>query len=251
MEQIGSLRALIGEDIAYRESAGFMSDREFWLDALNDCSEPPLLSARAAPMSEQVLHRTVDIDPPTMMRLREFARRADLTLPQVFTLATVTLIHRLTEVEDLVIGQFMTARMTPIARATPAMATNLAPLRFNIRSDMPVGAVAEQVRRRTRAALKRQRYRIADIRRDLRRVDRPIARQICSVRPFQHSVQFAGARTTNHPLRKGLSRTSTFTSFTMTPGRARAVWSWTPMRRSTMRNIWSAYSAGSCSFCPF
>src|SRR5208282_6395037 len=144
-----------------------------------------------------------DIDPPTMMRLREFARRADLTLPQVFTLATVTLIHRLTEVEDLVIGQFMTARMTPIARATPAMATNLAPLRFNIRSDMPVGAVAEQVRRRTRAALKRQRYRIADIRRDLRRVDRPIARQICSVRPFQHSVQFAGARTTNHPLRNG------------------------------------------------
>ena len=154
-------------------------------------------------MSAQVLHRALDISHPILISLKEFARRSGLTFPQVITLATIILIHRLTGTEDLVVGQFMTARMSPIARATPSMATNLVPLRFSIQSDMPVGALAEQVRKRTREALRRQRYRIADIRRDLHCVDRPIARQVCSVRPLPRSPRFADARTTNHPLRNG------------------------------------------------
>src|SRR5262249_15428779 len=81
--------------------------------------------------------------------------------------------------------------------------TNIVPLRFSIQSDMRVETLSEQVRRNTRAALRRQRYRIADIRRDLRRIDRPIVRQMCSVRPFENSPQFAGAKSTNHTVGSG------------------------------------------------
>lgn len=203
IEQMGSIRTLIDEDLAYRESASFTSDRESWQRVLSDCPEPPSLTVGTAPLSERILHRTEEIPPATVAHLREFTQRTSLTVPQVITLAAVILIHRLTKAEDLILGQFMMARMSPIGRGTPAMATNIIPLRFNIQSDMRVETLSDQVRRNTRAALRRQRYRIADIRRDLRRVGRPIVRQICSVRPLENSPQFAGARSTNHPVRNG------------------------------------------------
>jgi enterobactin synthetase component F len=202
-EQMGALRTLIDEDLAYRESANFMSDRESWQSMLSDCPEPPSLTVGGAPLSERILHRTEEISPATVARIQDFTRRTSLTFPQVITLAAVIFIHRLTNAEDLVLGQSMMARMSPIGRSTPAMATNIIPLRFNIHSDMRLETLSDQVRRKTRAALRRQRYRIADIRRDLRRVDRPIVRQICSVRPLEASPQFAGARSTNHPVRNG------------------------------------------------
>lgn len=203
VQQLGSLRTLIDEDLAYRGSASFTSDGEFWKGVLSDCQEPPSLTVGIAPPSERVLDRTEEISPVTVAHIRDVARRTNLTIPQVFTLAAVIFLHRLTDAEDLVLGQFMMARMSPIARSTPAMATNIVPLRFSIQSDMRVETLSEQVRRNTRAALRRQRYRIADIRRDLRRIDRPIVRQICSVRPFENSPQFAGAKSTNHPVRNG------------------------------------------------
>lgn len=203
IKELGSLRTLIDEDRAYRGSASFTSDGKFWKGVLSDCQEPPSLTGGIAQLSERILYRTEEISPATVAHLREFAQRTDLTIPQVFSLAVAIFFHRLTEAEDLVLGQFMMARMSPIGRSTPAMATNIVPLRFSIQSDMRVETLSGQVRRNTRAALRRQRYRIADIRRDLRRIDRPIVRQICSVRPFEDSPQFAGARSTNHHVRNG------------------------------------------------
>ena len=41
VQQLGSLRDVIDEDVAYRRSPSFESDRKFWLDALNECPESP------------------------------------------------------------------------------------------------------------------------------------------------------------------------------------------------------------------
>ena len=111
IEQLGSLRALIDEDLAYRGSASFTSDGEFWKGVLSDCQEPPSLTVGIAPLSERTLHRTEEISPATVAHIREFAQRTDLTIPQVITLAAVIFFHRLTEAEDLVLGQFMMARI--------------------------------------------------------------------------------------------------------------------------------------------
>ncbi len=91
----------------------------------------------------------------------------------------------------------MTARMSPTARQTPAMTTNVVPLRLSIRPHMPVEELAAQLRRNVRSGMRHQRYRIADMRRDLRRIDRPIVRQAVSVRPFEYAA-FAGAHGTIH-----------------------------------------------------
>jgi amino acid adenylation domain-containing protein len=199
----GSLPALVAEDAAYRASGHFNSDRQYWLDLLADCPEPPSLGLRTSPASEQLLHQIVDLPAATVARLRQVAERLELTFPQLVTLAVAIFIHRLTEAEDIVLGQLMTARMSPTARQTPAMVTNVVPLRVAIKPDMPVEELAVQVRRGVRSGMRHQRYRIADMRRDLRRIDRPIVRQSVSVRPFDYASKFAGAQGTIRTISSG------------------------------------------------
>jgi enterobactin synthetase component F len=199
---LGSLPALVAEDAAYRGSNHFKSDRQYWSDLLADCPDPPSLGIRTASASGQLLHQLVDLPAPTVAGLRHLAQSLELTFPQVVSLAVAIFIHRLTEAEDVVLGQFMTARMSPTARQTPAMVTNVVPLRVAIRPDMRIEELAVQVRRNVRSGMRHQRYRIADMRRDLRRIDRPIVRQAVSVRPFEYAT-FAGSHGTNRTLSSG------------------------------------------------
>ena len=199
---LGSLPALVAEDAAYRASDRFKLDRQYWLDLLADCPEPPSLGMRTSAPSDQLLHETAYLPAPTVTRLRHLAKSLELTFPQVVTLAAAIFIHRLTEAEDVVLGQLMAARTSPTARQTPAMATNVVPLRLAIRPDMPVEELAVQVRRNVRRGMRHQRYRIADMRRDLRRIDRPIIRQAVSVRPFEYAT-FAGSHGATRTLSTG------------------------------------------------
>jgi len=202
-EQVGSVPALVAEDSAYRASGHFEADRQYWLEMMSGCPEPPSLGLHSAPPSAQFLRATADLPAATTARLQEFAQRAGLSFPQAVTLAAAIFIHRLTEAEDVVLGQMMAARMSPVARQTPAMAMNVVPLRLEMRPDMRVEDLAVQVRRKLRAGLRHQRYRVADLRRDLRRIDRPVIRQFVSVRPFDTATYFAGARATTVPISNG------------------------------------------------
>ena len=200
---LGSLAGLVEEDAAYRASGQFKSDRQYWLDSMPDCPEPLSLSIRTPAVPDQYLRQTANLPSAAVEQLQHLARRMDLTFPQIVMLSTAIFIHRLTEAEDVVIGQFMTARMSPIARQTPAMVTNVVPLRLEIQPDTRVEDLAVQVRRKVRTGMRHLRYRIADLRRDLRRIDRPFIRQCVGIRPFDYDLQFAGSRSTNHLLANG------------------------------------------------
>ncbi len=189
---IGSLAALIKEDATYRASAHFSSDRQYWLEVMADCPEPPSLSIGAPAAAGQSLRQTEILPAAATAQLQRFGQQVELTFPQVVTLCAAIFLHRLTDAEDIVLGQFMTARMTPAARQTPAMVRNVVPLRVEVRPDMRLEELAVQVRRKMRTGLRHQRYCIADLRRDLRRIDRPIIRQHISLRPSYDDAQFAG-----------------------------------------------------------
>jgi enterobactin synthetase component F len=202
-QSLGSLPALVEEDIAYRASRHFTSDRQFWLDSMLDCPEPVSLSIRASQVSGEFLRQMTYLPSLTVVQLQNFARHMQMTIPQVATLATAIFIHRLTEAEDIVLGQFMAARMTETSRQTPAMATNVLPLRLAIQSNMTVEDLAVQVRRKVRAGMRHQRYRIADLRRDLRRVAKPIIGQSINVMTFDYNLQFAGYQSMNCQVSNG------------------------------------------------
>ena len=153
-----SLVSLIEEDFTYRASQHFKSDRQYWLNLMSGCPEPPTLGLGTSAVFNQVLHKTADLSSAVVEQLQRLARRLELTLPQVLTLSSAVFIHRLTEAEDLVLGQFMTGRLTPLSRQVPAMVRNLVPLRFNFQPDMRVEDLAVRVRRQMRSAMRHQRY---------------------------------------------------------------------------------------------
>jgi enterobactin synthetase component F len=200
---LGSYATLIEEDAAYRASPHFQADRQFWRDLMADCPEPPSLSVQATPAAGPWLRHVAELSSDAAAELQDFARSVELSAPQALTMAAAIFIHRLTDAEDVVLGQLMAARMTPVARQTPAMMMNVVPLRLQVRPEMPVRELATQMRRQARAGLRHQRYRIADLRRDLHRVDRPIVRQYVSVRPFGYEAGFAGARGATVPISNG------------------------------------------------
>jgi amino acid adenylation domain-containing protein len=205
----GSVASLVAEDAAYRGSARFDSDRRFWRDLMAECPEPlnlghrPLPSSAPSPTPAQFLRQTTFLPSTTVARLQDFAQRMRLTVPQVMTAAIAIFVHRLTEAEDVVLGQFLTARMTAAATQTPAMMSNVLPLRVSIQPGMSVGALMAQIPAKTLSGLVHQRYRIADLRRDLRRIPKPIFGLSISVRKFDYDMRFAGHRSTNCMISNG------------------------------------------------
>ena len=189
---MGSFTDLIKEDVAYRASVQCSTDRQFWLDQLADCPEPPGLSIGTPKATEPFMRQTAVLPAAITAQLQRFGQQVELTFPQVVTLCTAIFIHRLTAAEDVVLGQLMAARMSPIARSTPGLAANVVPLRVEVRPDMRLAELAIQVRRKIRSGIRHQRYNIADLRRDLRRIDRPIVRQHISLRQSYDDATFAG-----------------------------------------------------------
>ena len=199
----GSLGDLVKEDTLYRKSRHFESDRQFFLDLMANCPEPRNLAIRTSSAQEPFLRQITYLAPELIAQIENSAQRMELTFAQFTTLTAAVFIHRLTEAEDIVLGQFMTGRMTRTSRQTPAMARNIVPLRLQIRHDMRIDDLVTQLRRQARAVMRHQRYPIADLRRDLRRIDRPLIRQSVSVRTFDYDAPFAGARGTTHTISTG------------------------------------------------
>ncbi len=137
----GSLAALVEEDAAYRASESFEADRQFWLDLMSGCPAPLTLSNRKSTPSAQFLRLTTELPSTTVTQLQQFAQRLRLTLPQFAIAAIAIFIHRLTEAEDVVLGQYLTARMTATSSRTPAMMRNIVPMRLAIEPTMSVKAL--------------------------------------------------------------------------------------------------------------
>ena len=85
------------------------------------------------------------------------------------------------------------------------MVTNLVPIRVTVHPDMTVSECIRQTAEQIREVLRHQRYRIADLRHDLRRVgdDQPICTPLVNFVPFDYDFTFSGYRSSTHNLSPG------------------------------------------------
>ena len=106
----------------------------------------------------------------TVVQLRAIA--PGVSLPRIITAAVAIFVHLMTKEEDLVLGLQVAARVNPATQNVPGMVTNLVPVRVTVHPDMTVSECILQTAEQIREVLRHQRYRIADLRRDLGRVRR-------------------------------------------------------------------------------
>ncbi|MFI9202077.1 amino acid adenylation domain-containing protein [Streptomyces sp. NPDC053048] len=201
----GRLAALVEEDAAYRDSATYDRDREHWTGHLAGRPAVPTLSGRAALPSRTTLRHTAHLGPQAAARLRELAASVRATWPDVLFAAQALYLARATGRRDVVLGLPMMGRMGSVALRVPGMVMNVLPLRMTVAPDATFAELTRQADLGIRAARRHQRYRYADLRRDLGLLGEggALVGPLVNVMPFDYGLTFAGARSDAHNLSGG------------------------------------------------
>ncbi|MBO8183992.1 non-ribosomal peptide synthetase [Streptomyces spirodelae] len=196
------LRGLLDEEADYRSSDAFAADREFWRARMADRPAPATLAKRSSGAAGEPARCSAQFGADLQRRLTESTGRA---LPTVVLTAMAAYLHRVSGAQDLVLGLPVTARPGP-GDKTSGMVSNLLPLRLTVTSGLSCAELARHVLSRAREALRHQRYRYEDMRRDQRLSleDESLVGPVVNVLPFSYDRGFGGHPMTSHNLAGGL-----------------------------------------------
>ncbi|MET8870049.1 amino acid adenylation domain-containing protein, partial [Nonomuraea sp. NPDC004580] len=204
-----SVHALIDAERAYRDSADYARDRNYWLNALADL--PETTGAGGSPHSGHGVRNLPNppegcfagIDQEQAAALKATARRMGTSLAGLMISAAALYQHCLTGDRDVVIGVAVLGA-GPRERAIPGMKANLAPIRVQMGPRTTIQDVVRQTTRAVRDGLRHQRYRYEEILRDLKLVNREA---LCPVEvnfaSFDHPVRFGECTAESHNLSTG------------------------------------------------
>ncbi|GGU32504.1 non-ribosomal peptide synthetase [Lentzea flava] len=189
VEPFTPLHELVAAE-SYRSDA----DRAFWMEKLGDLPDVATLSGRSAPMSNTFLRHTADVS------------IVDEEWPVAVVAATALYVSRVSGSADVVLGFPVAARVARATRNAPGMVTNVLPLRLTVRQDMSVRELLDHVSAEMGSALRHQRHRVEDMRRELKLVgdDRRLYGPVVNIMPFDlDELDFAGARVRAEQLSTG------------------------------------------------
>ncbi|MGW6423159.1 non-ribosomal peptide synthase/polyketide synthase [Nocardia sp. NPDC055053] len=177
----GDLAELVEGEQRYRESTRFAGDREHWAERIAGLDSPTGLDTRTAPRAAINLVTGGRLSEKLVDRLETIAASDDSTISAVLLAAFAAYLGRLTDRPDAVLSLPVTARTTAVMRRSAGMLSNIVPLR------LPTGAAGagttwgellRAARVEVAGALRHQRYRAEDIRRDAEDDGRPARRAL-------------------------------------------------------------------------
>src|SRR5216683_1429378 len=196
---------LMDADSSYRASADFGRDREFWLNALADFPEVASISGRRVSRALHVPVRYMeDISPGDAADLRAAARRLKTSFGGLMITAAAVYLHRSTGAEEVVLGLSVLGRAGSRLRGIPGMTANVLPIRLTVGRGTSIEELVQQTSRMVRDALRHQRYRYEDIRRDLKLIDGgALFGLIINVMSFDYTIRFGDCPAIAHNLSNG------------------------------------------------
>ncbi|MCX5340138.1 non-ribosomal peptide synthetase [Streptomyces atratus] len=201
-----SVRTLLTEDHAYRQSPEFAADREFWLGQYADRPDPVALSPRPLRPTADFIRRSAHLPAEVHRALTEAAERAGVSRSRIIVAATAAFLHRMTGNPEVILGLSVTGRTGERSFKAPGMAANVLPLRVPVDPAMTVRALLDGARSAVRGVMSHQRYRGEELRGDLglpRDHRRYFGPQL-NIVPFDYDVRFAGSRADAHNMSQRL-----------------------------------------------
>ncbi|WP_431970607.1 amino acid adenylation domain-containing protein [Nocardia sp. bgisy134] len=163
------LEQIYADESAYRESNRFRTDRDYWREQLSDAGGPLSLS--------QVAVTTSTPDPGRRLAMGMLDDHADTTMTAamaafdtnnstLFVAALACYVRSVTGDSDVVLSLPVAARTTVALRRSAGVLSNVVPIRLRFDADTTVGDVVRSTELQITGALRHQRYRHDDIRRD-------------------------------------------------------------------------------------
>ncbi|MGF7119706.1 non-ribosomal peptide synthase/polyketide synthase [Rhodococcus sp. BE178] len=161
------LEKVYDADRTYRASTRFASDREYWLERLSGVGESTSLAGRSAPPAPLSRIDSAALSDGAAARMEAFLGREDTTIATVVIAAFAAYLAHMTGREDVVLSLPVTGRTNAVLRRSGGMASNVVPLRLTVSADTTVSELLARVATEVSGALRHQRYRHEDIRRDV------------------------------------------------------------------------------------
>jgi amino acid adenylation domain-containing protein len=196
-----ALDVLIDTDTEYRRSLAYKEDAEFWIGRLREL--PDRMSVRPGPGTpHRLLRASAGIG--SWSGLIAVARELRVAWPVLVTALAAAFLQRRIGTTEVVLGLETTGRTQPGTRDVPGMTSNISPLRLTAPGRATLAELARDTAAAMREALRHQRYRGEEIRRDLGLGDgRQPYGPIVNVMPFDHDLVFGTAPGVVHRLSSG------------------------------------------------
>ncbi|GGQ76346.1 non-ribosomal peptide synthetase [Couchioplanes azureus] len=200
----GPLADVVAEDERYRASSRYETDREYWTARLAGMPEPVSPADRDAPVGNTFHRGTAQLGAPTLAGLTRLADVADTAWPTAVLTAVAVYLSRVTGSAAQVLGLPVAARARTV-RDTPAMVANVVPVSLAVHPGRTVRDLLAGTAAEITGALRHQRYRLEDMRRDLSALDggRRLYGPVVNVVTSGAEPAFAGRRATWHSLSTG------------------------------------------------
>ena len=197
---LASATVLLDAERDYLDGKRIERNRTYWTDSLSALPEPVTLSAGGT-RTGGVISASQQLSVEDSDRLREFAKQAGVSLPQMMVTAFAGYVHRMTGVEDLVLAMPVHGRLTRAERAVAMMSANAVALRFRFTDAISFVDLVRQGGRTMMSALRHQKYRFEHVRHDLglTRPDQQVARMAVNFEPYGDLLNFGAveAKVTN------------------------------------------------------
>ncbi|WP_033287826.1 non-ribosomal peptide synthase/polyketide synthase [Amycolatopsis jejuensis] len=153
------LAPLRAADQVYAGSAEQERDRAYWREKMAGRPDPVRLASGYSGSGR-------DSHPYDVAALRKLSGDHGTRLSRVVLAALAAYAHRVTGVEDVVLGLPVAVRSSPEVRDLPGMQSNLLPLRVSVRPGMTVAELIDSVTGEVAELLAHARYRGEDLARD-------------------------------------------------------------------------------------
>ncbi|WP_442972089.1 amino acid adenylation domain-containing protein, partial [Rhodococcus sp. T7] len=157
---------IVEDEQRYRSSGRFAKDREYWAERTAHLPEAPSLAGRAAMVGRFARLSSEALPESTATLLDEALEGRNASSAPVVVAAFAAYLAHMTDRTDVVLSLPVSARTTATLRRSGGMVSNIVPLRLQITPEMTVSELVKSVQIELTGALRRQRYRHEDIRRD-------------------------------------------------------------------------------------
>ncbi|MFE3698557.1 non-ribosomal peptide synthase/polyketide synthase, partial [Nocardia tengchongensis] len=164
--KLTDLPTLVEQEFAYRDSSRFKADKEYWAERIAGVEDGTSLAGRSAPPAAINRIATAALTEDQTSLLDQAVARHESSPAGLLIAGFAAYLAQWTGSQDVVLSLPVTARTTAIMRRSGGAASNIVPLRLKVGHDSTVTDLLGQVTVAVSGALRHQRYRAEDIKRD-------------------------------------------------------------------------------------
>ena len=165
---VATMAEIVADEQKYLDSSRRQTDREHWRAVMADVPERVTLSRQpgATGLSSQNIVATSTLSPEFQARVEEVATDLGSSMAMILAAAYGAFLYRMTGNDDVLISLPVTGRSSAKIKRAGGMLSNILPVRMSGLATATVAELVRSVQVEMIGALRHQRYRSDDIRRD-------------------------------------------------------------------------------------